>query len=154
MKLPKKYFLVIATLLWVAVIFAFSLQPGDVSSDVSMGLGRWMVENILPGGTEYLEKLTPEKLESWHFLLRKAAHFTEYFVLGVMMTFTQLQYKRKRKWMNYLLAAILCILVASTDETIQLFVSGRCGRLSDVLLDSCGSLTGVVLIGISRKSPR
>ena len=39
-----------------------------------------------------------------------------------------------------------CILVASLDETLQLFVSGRAGRVMDVLIDSTGATTGIVIV--------
>ena len=38
------------------------------------------------------------------------------------------------------------MLVASVDETIQLFVSGRSGQVSDVVLDLVGALCGIALL--------
>ena len=43
-----------------------------------------------------------------------------------------------------------CVTVASLDETIQLFVSGRSAQISDVLLDSVGALVGMVLFLIAK----
>ena len=43
------------------------------------------------------------------------------------------------------------MLVASVDETIQLFVSGRSGQVSDVVLDFVGVLCGSVLLLIIMK---
>ena len=42
-----------------------------------------------------------------------------------------------------IIAFLFCVLVASMDETIQLFVSGRSGQMSDVMLDSVGALVGI-----------
>lgn len=66
--------------------------------------------------------------------------FGEYFVLGILMdrALSQTKRGRKLKW-----ALTACVLVASTDETIQRFVSGRSGQISDVLLDSAGALCGI-----------
>ncbi|MFR3450545.1 MAG: VanZ family protein [Collinsella sp.] len=36
-------------------------------------------------------------------------------------------------------ACVLCVLVSSIDETIQLFVPGRCGQVTDVLIDCSGA---------------
>ena len=36
-------------------------------------------------------------------------------------------------------------LIPSIDETIQLFVPGRAGMITDVMIDCCGAATGVVL---------
>ena len=41
--------------------------------------------------------------------------------------------------------AVFLLLVPSIDETIQLFVPGRAGMITDVMIDCCGATTGVVL---------
>jgi len=35
--------------------------------------------------------------------------------------------------------------VGAMDETLQLFVDGRAGQIKDVMIDSCGSLVGIVV---------
>ena len=53
-----------------------------------------------------------------------------------------------------------CFLYACTDEIHQLFVVGRTGRFTDVLIDTCGSFTGIMLsyiigrVGRGRKDGR
>ena len=77
-------------------------------------------------------------------LLRKAAHFAEFMVLGWwMLLCTRAFAARVARWMPWLWGAgILC---AAADEGIQFFVPGRSARISDVLLDGCGVLAGLVL---------
>lgn len=36
--------------------------------------------------------------------------------------------------------------MAATDEIHQLFVSGRSGRITDVLIDGCGAVAGTLII--------
>ena len=60
--------------------------------------------------------------------------------------------KINRKW-----AVVTCLMAlliwgnslvpgsGSIDETIQLFVPGRAGMITDVMIDCCGAATGVVL---------
>ena len=88
-----------------------------------------------------------EEVEFLHHLLRKAAHFTEYLVLGSLgiaaLYQTKLRYRP-------VLGLGFCVTVASLDETIQLFVSGRSAQISDVLLDSVGALDGMVLFLIAK----
>ena len=43
------------------------------------------------------------------------------------------------------LAVEFLLLIPSIDETIQLFVPGRAGMITDVMIDCCGAATGVVL---------
>ena len=76
-----------------------------------------------------------------HFLVRKAAHFTEFFILGILVLnlakFIEKRYAQKL--FGYCLFYVLS--VALTDEFIQLY-SGRGSAVSDVVLDFCGAATG------------
>lgn len=138
----KHIFFIIAMLLWTMLIFSFSLQPGAVSSNMSHGFGRWILETFLPGVLVKLDKLRPEQLEMLHFLLRKCAHFTEYFLLGI---WSELALGIKKQVSRWCPAMLYCAVVAMVDETIQLFVGGRSGRVTDVLLDSTGAFTGIMI---------
>lgn len=84
-----------------------------------------------------------EQLEFWHFLLRKTGHFSEYLILGVLSMLTLVQTELRYRKVT---ALGVCVLVASVDETIQLFVSGRSGQVADVVLDGCGAMAGIAVI--------
>lgn len=136
------------TILWTITIFSFSLQPADTSSQMSSGFGRWLIEVFIPNLIEKFEAMPAEQLSYLHFLLRKCAHFSEYLILGVLV---MLSVQRSRVHYKALTGIVLCALVASVDEMIQLFVNGRSGQISDVLLDSVGAAVGIcVLIGVRR----
>ena len=144
----KRTIYLLLTLLWVAVIFSFSLQPATTSSEVSRGVGEWLVETFAPFLSERLEAMPVEQLEFLHTLLRKAGHFSEFFVLGVLAMLSVLQTKVRYRLLS---ALSFCALVAAVDETIQLFVSGRSGQVTDVVLDSVGALCGIVVFVCVRK---
>ena len=136
------FIFLIATIGWISVIFSFSLQPADVSSEMSSGLGKMLLETFAPEFLDELENMSGDQLGLLHHLLRKCAHFTEYFVLGVLVMLTLLQMFFKKK------AAIgtgASMLVASVDETIQRFVPGRSGQVTDVLLDTIGAGVGIAV---------
>jgi len=135
----------IITILWVAVIFSFSLQPASTSSQVSRGVGHWLVDTFVPFLSERLETMPVEQLELLHTLLRKAGHFSEYFILGILAVLTVLQTKLRYRRLS---ALFFCVLVAAVDETIQLFVSGRSGQVTDVMLDGVGALCGIAVLNI------
>lgn len=132
------------TLCWIAVIWGMSLQPADVSSETSLGFGEWLVETFLTGQMDKIHAMSEEQIAFLHHVLRKCAHFTEYTILGVLMYMTWVQIVWKYRY-KILCSVCICAAVACIDETIQLFVPGRCGQLKDVLLDSCGAITGVLL---------
>ena len=139
----KKIIFTIMTFLWVAVIFLFSLQPGEVSGDISGSLLQKVLEWFAPGVFEQLETMPQEELEFWHMILRKCAHFTEFAVLGVLSGLTLLQTKVKR---HGFIAMVFCLVIAAMDETLQLFVDGRAGRAVDVMIDGAGALVGIGVV--------
>lgn len=134
----KKLLFTILTFAWVAVIFTFSLQPGDVSGDMSGSLVEKILALFMPGVLD-----NPEQLEILHFIFRKCAHFTEFMILGVLssnaLQCVSVRYKK-------FTALVFCVLVASADESLQLFVNERAGRVQDVLIDSAGALAGVMIV--------
>ena len=136
------------TLLWVMVIFSFSLQPADTSSQLSLGVGHWLMELLPSAISDKLLSMPQAQLEFLHTLLRKAGHFSEYFILGMLSMLTVLQSEFcHKKWIG----PGFCLMVASVDETIQLFVSGRSGQVSDVVLDFVGALCGIlILLGVRK----
>lgn len=128
------------TLIWILFIVSFSLQSGEESSQTSGGVVSALVNVLFPQGFAYVEQL--------EFLIRKLAHFTEYFILGVLVLQTL---KQTRCPNQILVGVIVCVLVASCDETIQLFSGGRSGKLEDVLLDGIGALCGILFMDGLRK---
>lgn len=120
----KVWFLIFC--LWALFIFSNSLLPAQESSDISSGLS-YKIYELLNLNIDF---------ELFHVFIRKTAHFVEYAILGV---FASLSFKKE----YFLRILLLCVFVASIDECIQLFVDGRSGQISDVLLDSIGSFTGI-----------
>lgn len=139
----KKIIFTIMTLLWVAVIFSFSLQPGEVSGDISGSFLRKVIEWFAPRVFEQLETMSQEQLEFWHMILRKCAHFTEFAVLGVLSSLTLLQTKVLCRGLS---AMAFCLAIATMDETLQLFVDGRAGSVFDVMIDGVGALVGIGVV--------
>lgn len=78
------------------------------------------------------------------FIVRKAAHFTEYFILYILI-FNALHNDLNKKTALFY-SLILVFLYASTDEYHQLFISGRSGRLRDILIDTSGGTLGLILM--------
>ena len=80
-----------------------------------------------------------EKIE---FPVRKTAHATEYAILGCLLTNLCLSLSMRKAYMwGWLMGSAY----AATDEFHQLFVPGRSGQITDVMLDSVGCLVGCLL---------
>lgn len=112
-------------------IWGNSLLPGEVSGAFS-GWARDILAGILPGGTLGT---------SGGGLLRKLAHFTEFTALGMCLTWMFGMLKKTYFWPFLCGAAAACV-----DETIQRFVPDRGPSLKDVGIDTCGVLTGMILL--------
>lgn len=118
------------------IIWGNSLMPGDISKTISEG-----VKEILKA---LMERLFPGKIwesKDSSFLVRKLGHFLEFTALGACLAWLLCMLGRRMIW-----AFPLGVTVAAVDETIQLFVSGREGKVADVDIDSCGVLFGMLLL--------
>ena len=124
----------IAVVVWMGVIFLLSQQAGSESGDLSGGMTDAVIQVIQTGFP-----FVPIDEAFLHHLIRKGAHFTAYLLLGVLViNALGLPYGKK-----VVLALILCILYAISDEVHQLFIPGRSGELRDVIIDSTGAATGI-----------
>ena len=148
MRYHKKIIFTVLTFLWVGVIFSFSLQTGEVSGDMSSSILQKMISWAAVEVFEEIGPITQIQWDFLHLILRKCAHFTEFAILGILSTFTLFQTKVARK---AVLAIGFCLAIASMDETLQLFVDGRVGCVTDVLIDVAGAGVGVLAVIIEKK---
>ncbi len=153
MKIRNKIFLILAVL-WMAVIFSFSARPAEQSTGDSRWAGHMIGQLFVPGFGDWSDKEQEAFAEKVDYPVRKTAHAMEYAVLGLL---TAGAYIRRgtsiRK--GILVPWGIAALYAASDEFHQLFVPGRSGQVSDVVLDSAGVLAGVLLLaGIRRARNR
>ena len=127
---------IIASVAMICLIWDNSLVPGSGSGSLSLA-----VMNAIHG---FLGALGLPYSWVTNFVVRKCAHFTEYAILGVLVTHA-VDIDRKHRPLAVALAVIVLVAVPSIDETIQTHVAGRCGQVSDVILDCCGAFTGSLL---------
>ena len=136
-----------ATLAAMAFIFVHSAMPGRVSGSESGYFA------------ELLSSITGISFDTSQFIVRKAAHFTEYLVLGSCLTVNVLDLKAGKAFSRSgrsprkdfiaghprLSAWIAGTLYAASDEFHQLFVEGRTCTFRDVCIDSAGAAAGILI---------
>lgn len=121
--------------IWIAFIWGHSLIAGPASSAES----GFVVKLLQP----LLNHIGISSLNLINLIVRKAAHFLEYAVLGALgWRFAHAWTERKAVRSCFYL---VLLLVPVLDETIQLFVPGRVGALLDVGIDSLGYFTGLFI---------
>ena len=140
--LKSKALRFIITGLWCVLIFVFSANSADTSSKQSGRIVGIVIDVFVPDYDSLSEARQEQITDTVTFIVRKTAHFTEYLVLGTLVFWCL--YKTKDKRLRTALAAVLASLYSVTDELHQLFSDGRSCELRDVLIDTCGGITGAL----------
>lgn len=118
-------------------IFSNSLKDGPESMKQSNVIVE-IVEAIVDPNHELEEGLVST-------VVRKAAHFTEFFMLGLSLRMMFIYVTRLTKKEIWVLPFFLCLLSAVTDEFIQSF-TGRTSAVGDVLIDFSGSSLAILIV--------
>lgn len=140
----KDKVLIILAIIWMGVIFMFSAQVSDESKSSSNKVTSAVVNTVISIKKENISEEKRQKIiEDKTFIVRKTAHFTEYFILGLILIL-YLQTKEKLTTKYIILAIIFCVLYATSDEIHQLFVDGRSCKIMDILIDTCGSSLAIL----------
>lgn len=143
-----KPFSFLPALAMMYLIFSFSGQTGVESGNLSHEISYKIVsvadrifdKNLSEGDKNaYADKI--------ELPVRKLAHMTEYFILAICISFPLYVYG-VRGFALFLLAGILCVGFACTDEFHQSFVAGWGPSKRDVFIDSIGALFGIILVQI------
>lgn len=117
-------------------IWGNSSMPGEASGSLSRMVGEFL-KKLLP--------FLPMETESWQYLLRKAAHFSEFCALGMCVCWL-FGMTLDGRWIHFWLPLGCGAAVACTDEFIQRFSPGRYPSIVDVTIDTSGVLTGIILL--------
>ena len=140
----KDKVLIILAIIWMGIIFMFSAQVSDESKSSSNKVTSAVVNTVISIKKENISEEKRQKIiEDKTFIVRKTAHFTEYFILGLILILF-LQTKEKLTTKYIILAIIFCVLYATSDEIHQLFVDGRSCKIMDILIDTCGSSLAIL----------
>ena len=125
----------VVILVYICFIYGNSLTPATISSQESGFLLDKFRGAMISLGWEHL----------WltEHIIRKTAHFAEYAVLGGLTARAYGLYGRHRICNRD--ALMLIFMVPFVDETIQIFVAGRSGQISDVWLDMSGAAVGMAI---------
>ena len=125
----------VVILVYICFIYGNSLTPATISSQESGFLLDKFRGVMISLGWEHL----------WltEHIIRKTAHFAEYAVLGGLMVKACGENGRYRIFNRDVLT--MFFMVPFVDETIQLFVAGRSGQISDVWLDMSGAAAGMMI---------
>ncbi len=137
----KKIIYLLFILLILSSIFFFSSK----NSNESNGLSKKLINNTI----NVIETITNKDLNNkeivntLNYPIRKLAHFTIFLLLGISIFLFINTFNINKK---ILISILICVVCASLDEFHQVFSLGRSPLLLDILIDSIGSITGILIL--------
>ena len=146
----KKFFRILSVICligWMGLIFYFSHQTAEESSDVSGSLISFLAQRFYPGFNLLSLLERQELIASLQEIVRSVAHYCIFGGLGffaylTFVSYTNLKYKVRIFWMLE-----TGLLYAIIDEFHQSFVDGRSMQIVDILVDFGGVVTAVLVCG-------
>ncbi len=144
-------------IVWMLVIFSFSAQPGEESADLSGGISYVFISilnQVIRIGWDEAEIL--QMAQFWDYPIRKLAHMTEFGILAILYYWALGFYPKVQQawgncrpgWLRYILAFVLTVCYATTDEFHQLFIPERSGNLFDICVDATGAFLVLVCLWV------
>lgn len=126
---------------WMGFIFYMSNKPAEISN----GHSDFVLNLFSSVGLDLNSVFGNFSIT----IIRKGAHVTEYLILFLLLYNYLKDYFRNKKL--YIMCFIIVVAYACTDEFHQIFVSGRAGRITDVIIDSTGTIIGTLIIYLKNK---
>ncbi|NLM49843.1 MAG: VanZ family protein [Clostridiaceae bacterium] len=134
----KHLIFLLLTIIWTGFIFYQSSLTGDMSGDLSDS-----IVYVIQGALSYLHiEADPLQLGA---LIRKLAHFFEFFILGVLLYNTFASRGRKESAVK-IKTQYGGLFIACCDELIQVYSQGRSSSILDVFIDFSGVIFSLLVI--------
>ena len=132
---------ILLLLICAGMIFFFSAQNAESSTSMSSGFITFLASIFFPDSD-------PDVLiAKYSHIVRKAAHFTEYAVLGGLAAAALSFIFHKLKTLpKYFISVLFSAAFAASDEYHQMFSDGRSPSVRDVMIDTCGAAVGAAVI--------
>ena len=134
----KKTILIILLVIWMLTVYCFSNQKGEISGNTS---GK-VIKAIL---NIFTKDISDEQVQKLQLPIRKLAHFTIYAIGGVLAIILLNQYNIPLI-QKIIYSQLIISIYAVLDEFHQSFIPERTASFFDVLIDSAGALTAIVLV--------
>lgn len=138
-------------IIWAIVIFMFSGMESDLSNNKSESAINTVVETTLETTNNLgITNKHPSNAKLNEFVLklnsplRKCMHAFVYFILALLIL-NALNKSNVYNYKLYIICFIICFLYSLLDEYHQTFIVGRTGQIIDSLIDTSGSIFGMIL---------
>jgi VanZ family protein len=92
--------------------------------------------------------LTHAQFRTIHFFIRKAAHFSEYFIFYLLLFRGIRGGRRSWHWSWAFIALFIAAAYSALDEIHQSFVASRTASPWDSMLDSTGAFVALIVVAL------
>ena len=136
------YINILLVILCMFTIFLFSCENAEKSTERTENFINSVIN--VSGGENTITSVSSSKIGDEKILfslVRKCAHFFEFFLLGFLVVNLIKDYK-KLNIKIVILCILFCLLYAVSDEIHQYFVDGRSCEIKDIFIDTIGSTIG------------
>lgn len=135
------------------LIFSFSAENREESGDRSRAVTTAIARLLDPSFDDMTDAEQTVAVERIHGVVRKAAHFLEFALLGflsagLLLLLRHFWWPRLTHLQAWLIPAAFCLLYAASDEIHQLFTE-RGARVGDVAIDFCGAVFGIACLHLA-----
>ena len=137
----KRILFAILVITWMITVFCFSNENGETSQGTSD-----IITDAIININDNLEK----NRETISFCVRKLAHFSIYFIGGILLFEFYDTFDVSTKKV-FCMSALTGVCYAAFDEFHQLFISGRSGQFRDVCIDSTGVIVALIIMIVIAK---
>lgn len=129
---------------WLALVWACLIWTFSTEAFTTQHTSRY----ILPFLHWLFPRMACETLLAIHLIIRKNAHFAEYFVFSLLIL-RALRAGRQETHFGWALAAVAIVVAyAALDEFHQSFVPGRGASVWDVPLDASGGVAAQLVTAL------
>ena len=128
--------------MWMLIIFTLGTQAGSESAELSGSVTDTVLSVLEVMEPDIRRIIDTGALES---ALRTTAHFTLYFFLAVWVY--DFLWSFFKDWFRLITeTAMISLIVAILDETLQSRIPGRAMQLTDIYVDFLGALCGAMVL--------
>ncbi|MDR4949759.1 VanZ family protein [Neobacillus cucumis] len=139
----KRKWWLLAAILWMVVIFIFTQLPLSTGENTSGA-----IEEIVK--TEHVSGVGHSGIETINLMVRKSTHVLTFGFLAFLFWKSFELYR-----FSYIIAWVLTVLYAMTDEYHQSFMPGRVSSLKDVFIyDSTGAFLVLLITFLMKRKNR
>lgn len=128
------------TVLWISIILYLSSQNGEETARMSSGFAEKLAEILY-------QQPSVEQVNNVHGALRKVAHISLFFILGVLSYFASGSTFRAKDLQRKLLAVVVAVMITSAygffDEWHKQFIAGRHFDIEETILNMFCGLAGI-----------